>query len=200
VYQVDALETMQIRREEALQAARVFGAEPVFLDFCEPELWLGRKLIIYGTAEYLRYDPPGRKHVSLATRYSEDVNFIVALLKKYQPEITIIHTPGGDKLDHGDSGYLMYLAFKKAIAQGIAVGKLWTLPHGWLSDTEAQESGRGKTDVRIDIRNYRAIKYEAWNKHRSQNGGDIERGFMSRGQEYDQDFEKFITLLDNTKK
>jgi LmbE family N-acetylglucosaminyl deacetylase len=199
MYQVDALETMQTRREEALQAARVFGAEPVFLDFCEPELWLGRTLIIYGTDEYIRFNPPGRKHVSLATRYSEDVNFVVALLKKYQPEITIVHTPGGEKLDHGESGYLMYLAFKKALSQGIAVGKLWTVPHGWLSDSEAQESGRGKADVRIDIRQYRAVKYQAWNKHRSQNGGEIEKNLGSRTPKYDEDFEKFITILDNTK-
>jgi LmbE family N-acetylglucosaminyl deacetylase len=199
VYQVDALETMQTRREEALQAANVFGAKPVFLDFCEPELWLGRKLIIYGTEEYLQYNPPGRRHVSLGTRYSEDVNFVVALLKEYQPEITIIHTPGGEKLDHGESGYLMYLAFKKAMAQGIPVGQLWTAPHGWLSDPPAQQSGRGKADLRIDIRKYRAAKYEAWNKHRSQNGGDIEKSLGSRSPKYDQDYEYFLTLLDGTK-
>lgn len=199
VYQVDALETMQTRKEEALGAANVFGAEPVFLDFCEPELWLGRKLIIYGTEEYINYDPPGRRHVSLGTRYSEDVNIVVALLKKYQPEITIIHTPGGEKLDHGESGYLMYLAFKKAMAQGIPVGQLWTAAHGWLSDAPAVESGRGKADVQIDIRKYHATKYQAWNKHRSQNGGDIEKSLGSRSPRYDRDVEKFITILDNTK-
>jgi LmbE family N-acetylglucosaminyl deacetylase len=199
IYQVDALETMQTRKEEALEAANVFGAEPVFLDFCEPELWLGRKLIIYGTEDYINYDPPGRRHVSLGTRYSEDVNLVVALLKKYQPEITIIHTPGGEKLDHGESGYLMYLAFKKAIAQGIPVGKLWTRPQGWLSDAEAQTSGRGKADVQIDIRKHQAIKYQAWNKHRSQNGGDIEKSLGSRVPRYEPDAEKFITILDNTK-
>lgn len=72
MHQVDALETMQIRREEALQAVKVFGAEPVFLDFCEPELWLGRKLIVYGMENYIRYNPPQDKIRSLEqTRESE---------------------------------------------------------------------------------------------------------------------------------
>ncbi len=199
MYQVDALETMQIRREEALQAAKVFGAEPVFLDFCEPELWLGRKLIVYGTEDFIRYNPPGRKQVSLATRYSDDVNFVVELLRKYQPEITIIHTPGGEKLDHGESGYLMYLAFKRAIAQGIAVGKLWTVPNGWLADAAAQLSGRGKADIRIDVRSHLKTKFEAWNKHVSQNGGDVEKQSESRRPEHDRNFEEFITILDTTK-
>jgi LmbE family N-acetylglucosaminyl deacetylase len=199
MYQVDALETMQIRREEALQAAEVFGAEPVFLNFCEPEVWLGRHLVIYGTEDYLQYGPPGRKLVSLATRYSENVNFVVDLLRKYRPEITIIHTPGGDKLDHGESGYMMYLAFKKAIAEGIAVGQLWTVPRGWLADSEAQVSGRGKPDVRIDVGNSLKKKFEAWNKHLSQNGGEIEKRIASTSPERTRTIEEFVTILDNTK-
>ncbi|MGB2866944.1 MAG: PIG-L family deacetylase [Bacteroidota bacterium] len=198
MYQVDALETMQIRREEALAAAKVFGAEPVFLNFCEPEFWMGRTLTVYGTEEYVKFDPPGRKQVSIATRYSEDVNVVVALLRQYQPEITIMHMPGGEKLDHGESGYMMYLAFKKAISQGIPVGKLWTVSRGWLADSMAQHSGRGKADVRIDVRNHLKTEFAAWNKHISQNGGEIEKHVWSRrGQ--DRNFEEFITILDNTK-
>ena len=198
MYPVEGLETIQVRQEEARQAAAVFGAEPIFLDFCEPEIWVGRKLVIYGTQEYLNYDPPGRKMVSLATRYNEDVNLVFDLLKKYRPEITIIHTPGGEKLDHEGSGLLVYLAFKKAIAQGVSVGKLWTRPRGWLLDPEALKSGRGKADVRIDITKYRATKYEAWNQHISQNGGDIEKELPGRTPPYDRDSEQFITILDNT--
>lgn len=198
-YQVDALETSQIRQEEAIAAAKVFGAEPVFMNFSEPEIWLGRKLIIYGTEEFLNYNPPGRKHVSLATRYSQDVNFVVDLLKKYQPEITIIHTLGGEKLDHGESAYLMYLAFKKAISQKIPVGKLWMARYGWVTDPVAQKSGRGKADIKIDTKKYQNVRFEAWNKHVSQNGGNVKRDFLARHPEYNRDFEDFITVLDNTK-
>lgn len=198
MYQVGGLETMQIRREEALQGAEVFGAEAVFLDFSEPEIWLGRKLVIYGTEEYIKYDPPGRRHVSLGTRYSEDVNFVVDLLRKYQPDITIIHTMGGEKLDHGQSGYLMYLAFRKAISQGIGVGKLWMRSMGWLTDDVAQSSGRGRPDVRIDISGFERVKYEALGKHLSQKGViDVNRKLKDHlGPEGS--FEEFITVLDNT--
>ena len=65
VYQVDALETMQIRKEEALQAAAVYGAESVFLDFREPEIWIGRKSVIYGTQAYQDYSPPGGRFVKM---------------------------------------------------------------------------------------------------------------------------------------
>ena len=199
MYQVGALETMQIRQEEALRACKILGAEPVFLDFCEPEIWLGRKLIIYGTEDYIKFNPPGRKHVSLGTRYSEDVNFVVELLKKYQPEITIIHTLGGEKLDHGGSAYLMYLAYKKAISRDIEVGKLWMRVRGWLLDDEAEKSGRGKADVRIDIKDFERIKYEALGQHLSQKGSiDVDQAIRDHAKSYGS-FEEFITVLDNTK-
>ncbi len=199
VYQVGALETCQIRSEEALAAARVFGAEPVLLDFVEPEILLGRKLVVYGTEEYIAYDPPGRKHVSLATSYSQDVDVIVDLLAKYRPEITIIHCLGGEKLDHAESGYLTYLAFVKAIARGIPVGKLWMGRYGWLADSTALRSGRGRIDVSIDVVPHHRVKYEAWNKHLSQNGGEIEADLAANWKWYNQNLEEFITVIDNTK-
>ena len=192
-YPVDALETQQIRKEEGSQAAKVFGAEPVFLNFCEPEIWLGRKLIIYGTEEFVRFNPPGRKQVSLATRYSEDVNFVVDLLRKYQPEITIIHTLGGEKLDHGESGYLMYLAFKEAMRKGVPVGKMWMRSYGWLSDNYAWKSGRGKPDIHIQVKDYIKTKYKAFDKHISQKGESVN---ITRPEEAT---EEFITVIDNTK-
>ncbi len=199
MYQVDALETQQIRSEEAREAAHVFRAEPVLLDFCEPEIWLGRKLVVYGTGEFLQYDPPGRKHVSLATSYSEDVDVIVDLLEKFRPEITIIHCMGGEKLDHGESAYLTYLAFTRAVSRGIPVGKLWMIRDGWLSDSTARQNGRGRTDVAIEIGKYRRVKYEAWNKHLSQNGGDIESDLAANYPAYSQSVEEFITVIDNAK-
>jgi LmbE family N-acetylglucosaminyl deacetylase len=199
-YPVGALETLQIRSEEALEAARVFHAVPVLLDFQEPEIWLGRKPIVYGTEDFINYDPPGRKHVSLATSYSKDVEVVVDLLARYRPEITIIHCLGGEKLDHAESGYLVYLAFQKAIARNVPVGKLWMVRYGWLSDSTAQRNGRGRIDVSIDISKYRSIKYEAWNRHLSQNGGEIEADLSANFPAYKQNLEEFITVIDNTKR
>src|ERR1039457_3734571 len=72
-YPTGALETDQMGREEALEAAKVFGAEAVFLDYMQPELCIGREAIIYGRNEFNQYDPPGVKHVNIATHISADV-------------------------------------------------------------------------------------------------------------------------------
>ena len=198
-YPADALESNQIRAEEARQAAAVYGAIPEFLDFCEPELFLGRKKIIYGTEEFIRYNPPGRKQISLATRYSEDVDIVLGLLEKYRPEIVITHTLGGEKLDHEGTAYMVYLAFKKAMDKNVAVGKLWMTVNGWLLDDEAQRNGRGKPDVRINVSDFLTLKYEALDKHVSQNGG-FGRDYVIKNRTQPLEvIEEFICVIDNTK-
>lgn len=199
LYPVDGLETNQIRQEEALQAAAFYGATPVFLNFREIFIWQGRKECYLGSDEFHQYQPPGRQAVATATVLSEDVNLVVDLLKKYQPEIVIIHALGGDKLEHGNSGYLMYKAFNKALQQGVPVGKLWMKVNGWLLDTLAKESGRGKPDVRIDITDYLKTKYAAFCKHVSQKS-IFYKDYVERGQvKPDDQFEQFITVLDAEK-
>jgi len=198
-YPVGALETNQIRSEEAKAAAAVYGAIPVFLDFSEPEFYLGRKVIIYATEEFINFNPPGRRQINLATRYSEDVNIVVDLLEKYQPEIVITHTLGGEKLDHEGTAYMMYLAFKKAIDKNIPVGKMWMTVNGWLLDKDAQKMGRGKPDIKEDVRDFLNIKYEALNKHLSQNSGFGRDYVMDNKTQPREVIEEFITVLDNTK-
>lgn len=199
-YRVDALETSQIREEEARAAAAVYPAIPVFLNFKEPTFYIGRKMVYYGTPEYDAFDPPGRQLIPIASYTEEDVDFVVEeLLKKYQPEIVITHTLGGEKMDHGNAAYMIYLAFKKAMQKNIPVGKLWMSINGWLLDKDAQKSGRGKADVRVDVKKYLPVKYEALNKHISQNGGfgrDYVTGNRTQPLEV---IEEFITVIDNLK-
>jgi LmbE family N-acetylglucosaminyl deacetylase len=195
-YPVDALETIQIRTEEARQAAAVLGAIPVFLNFRETWIWMGRKPSYIGTEEFHRYNPPGRQVISVATRLKEDIEVVVRLFDTYKPEIVIIHTMGGEKHDHGNSGYLAYLAFREAIARGVPVGKLWMKSgEGWLAEPEAIRRGRGKPDVRIDVTDFARMKYEALRKHVSQKSGrlEAEAGVLS-GKKY---YEEFITVIDN---
>ena len=199
LYPVDALETIQIRQEEARNAAAFYGATPVFLNFREIFIWQGRKECYLGSDEFHQYQPPGRQIISTGTVLSKDVSLVVDLLKKYQPEITIIHTLGGEKDEHGNSGYLMYLAYTKAVAQGIPVGKLWMRVDGWLLDSLAQSNGRGKPDVEIDIKDFLKIKYEAFCKHVSQKS-IFYKDYVERGQVKPEELsERFITVLDNTK-
>lgn len=194
-YPVDALETSQIREEEALAAAAVYGATPVFLNYKEPWFSMGRKQIDYGTPEYTQFAPPGRPLIALASIMSDEVKFVMDLLRKYQPEIVIIHTLGGEKLDHGNAAYITYLAFKRAMAQKIAVGKLWMPVRGWLAD----QDNWGKPDVKVDVVDFLKIKYNAYDKHKSQNGG-LGRGYVLSNQKatYDDKVEMFITVIDNT--
>jgi LmbE family N-acetylglucosaminyl deacetylase len=199
LYPVDALETIQIRQEEARNAAAFFGATPVFLNFREIFIWQGRKECYLGSDEFHQYQPPGRQIISTGTVLSKDVNLVIDLLKKYQPEITIIHTLGGEKDEHGNSGYLMYLAFTKAMSQGVPVGKLWMRVDGWFLDEPAKSNGRGKPDVEIDVKDFLKIKYEAFCKHVSQKS-IFYKDYVERGQLKPEDTtERFITVLDNTK-
>lgn len=192
-YPVDALETIQIRSEEARNAAAVFHATNLFLDFREGILWFGRKRCNLGSQEYFQYQPPGRQAVSLAEEESGNVDYLVEIFRKYRPEIVITHTMGGDKHDHGNSGYILYLAFKKAMEKGIPVGKLWIRPKGWLLDNEAKAGKRGKADVRINVKDFISVKYEALNKHVSQ------KGLIKKQTRPEEVTEEFITVLDNTK-
>jgi LmbE family N-acetylglucosaminyl deacetylase len=198
-YPVEGIETRQIRTEEMLAAASVYPSDPVFFDFCEPEIFFGRKLVIYGSQDFLDYDAPGRRQINLATRYSEDVNMVYEVLKRYQPEIVIIHTLGGEKLDHEGAAYMMYLAFKKAIDNKVPVGKLWMTVNGWLLDYPAGKNGRGKPDVHIDVKNFLKTKYEALDKHVSQNGGFGREYVMNNKVQPKEVIEEFITVIDNTR-
>jgi LmbE family N-acetylglucosaminyl deacetylase len=196
-YPVGALETSQIREEEARQAAAVLGAEAVFLNFNEPWFSMGRKQVDYGTPLFYEYAPPGRPTISLATYLDEEVDFVFGLLKKYQPEIVITHALGGEKHDHGNAAYMMYLAFKKAMQQKIPVGKLWMKADGWLTDQQMQADPRGKPDIHIDIKDYLKLKYEAYDKHVSQNAGFGRDYFMRNRNQSQEVVEEFITVLDN---
>lgn len=198
-YRVGALETRQIREEEARAAAAVYPAIPIFLNYNEPTFFIGRKMVYYGTEQYNAYNPPGGPLIPVATYMDSEVDSVVELLKKYQPEIVITHTLGGEKMDHGNTAYMIYLAFKKAMKQKIPVGKLLMVVNGWLLDKDAQESGRGKPDVHIDVKDYISIKYQALNKHISQNGGfgrDYVTGNETQPKEV---IEEFIKIIDNTK-
>jgi LmbE family N-acetylglucosaminyl deacetylase len=197
-YPAGALETSQLREEEARQAAAVYPAIPVFLNFKEPTFFMGRRRVNYDERIFNEYDPAGRSLISLASHLDDDLDLVVELLKKYKPEIVITHTMGGEKLDHGNAAYLVYLAFKKASEEKVPLGKLWMVVNGWLLDPPALKGGKRKADVQVDVREFLDKKYKAINKHISQNGGfgrDYVTGNKTQPKEV---IEEFITVMDNT--
>ncbi|MCK4922619.1 MAG: PIG-L family deacetylase [Bacteroidales bacterium] len=197
-FPVGGLESIQIREEEARQAAAVFGAIPEFLYFRETWFWMGRKQCYIGSDEWYQYQPPGRQVVSVATRSSKDVGVVIDLLRKYKPEIVIMHTLGGEKHDHGNGAYIMYQAFTRAMDQNIPVGKLWMTVNGWLLDKYNQDNCRGIPDVQIEVEQYLDTKYEALDKHVSQNGGFGRNYVINNRVQPKEVIEEFITVIDNT--
>jgi LmbE family N-acetylglucosaminyl deacetylase len=198
-YPVDALETSQIREEEAREAAAVYPATPVFINYKEPTFYIGRKMVYYGEEQYHQYDPPGRQLVPVATYMNNEVDTIVEMLIKYKPDIIITHTLGGEKMDHGNVAYMIYLAVKKAAETNQFKGKLWMSVNGWFLDSFAQQNGKGKPDVHIDVKDFLKIKYSALNKHISQNGGFGRDYVMGNKTQPKEVIEEFITVFDNTK-
>ena len=198
-YPADALETSQIREEEARQAAAVYPATPVFINYKEPTVYIGRKMVYYGEQQYSEYDPPGRQLVPVATYINSEVDTVVEMLIKYKPDIIITHTLGGEKMDHGNVAYMIYLAVKKAMEKNAFRGKLWMSVNGWFLDGVAQKNGRGKADVQVDVKDFLKTKYTALNKHVSQNGG-LGREYIIENKVHPKEVvEEFITVLDNTR-
>ncbi|HEX7845838.1 MAG TPA: PIG-L family deacetylase [Chitinophagaceae bacterium] len=199
-YRVDALETSQIREEEARAAAAVYPSTPIFLNYKEPTFFIGRKMVYYGTPEYDAYDPPGGPLIPIATYIDAEVDSVCALLEKYKPEIVITHTLGGEKMDHGNAAYMIYLAFKQAMNKGIAVGKLWMSINGWFLDDYAQKKKIGMPYVQVDVKDHLTTKYKALNMHISQNGALGRDYVMGNKTQPKEVIEEFIAVLDNTKK
>jgi LmbE family N-acetylglucosaminyl deacetylase len=199
-YRVGALETSQIREEEARAAAAVYPATPVFLNYKEPTFFIGRKMVYYGTPEYDAYNPPGGPLIPVATYMDSEVDSVCKLFEKYKPEIVITHTLGGEKMDHGNTAYMTYLAFKRAMSKGVPVGKLWMSINGWFLDDAAQKNKVGMPYVQVHVKEYLKTKYEALNKHISQNGALGRDYVMGNKTQPKEVIEEFITVLDNTKK
>lgn len=198
-YRVGALETSQIREEEARAAAAVYPATPIFLNYKEPTFFIGRKMVYYGTPEYDAYDPPGGPLIPVATYMDSEVDSVYKLFEKYKPEIVITHTLGGEKMDHGNTAYMTYLAFTRAMGKGVPVGKLWMSINGWFLDATAKKNKVGMPYVQVHVKDHLKTKYEALNKHISQNGALGRDYVMGNKTQPKEVIEEFITVLDNTK-
>ncbi|MBN2326673.1 MAG: PIG-L family deacetylase [Candidatus Omnitrophica bacterium] len=115
-YPAGALETMEIRSKEAVDAAAILGAKPIFLNFRETVFWpVAREMTYIRDFFFQQYNPPGRNAVSISTRFDDAVDVVAALLNEYRPEIVITHVTGADNHDHVNTGYLVYQAFKRAM-------------------------------------------------------------------------------------
>jgi hypothetical protein len=71
---------------------------------------------------------------------------------------------------------------------------------GWFDGEDTRQSKRVRPDVYMNVKDFLKTKYEAYDKHVSQNGG-FGRDYVlsNRRPSYNDEREEFITVLDNTK-
>ncbi|MFB3826285.1 MAG: PIG-L deacetylase family protein [Bryobacteraceae bacterium] len=190
-FQVDGLETIQVRQEEGRRAAAVFGLEPHYLNLHEPVIYLGRKHTTMEDPEWGVYNVPGNGSVTSSPE-GKGLEMMTALLERYEPDLVIAHLLS-DKAEHGQTGDLVYRAFKRAAAKGTRVGQFW-MPVGRF--LHYFQRVRLKPDVSIDVTGDSPLVWQALQHHVSQNAAGMTGMKPQPGKRR---FEHFIVIVDNTK-
>jgi LmbE family N-acetylglucosaminyl deacetylase len=188
----DALETIQIRQEEGRRAAAIFGAEVAFLDFHETHCWIGRKEVFMEDELWGAYDPPGNGMITHAMRIKKGLDLTTDLLRRFEPDIVLDMLLSDRNAEHGQTGDLVYQAFKRAAAGGARLGQLWM-----VAPRETYlEKVKIMPDVSVDVTDHIEKSWMALSQHRSQNGGNPALQSRYSGKGY---YEHFILLVDNTR-
>lgn len=106
-----------LRREEARNAARVYGAEPVFLDFKEHVYTTQEGKTLYADIrqfpELGGRNPSGREPIVVACRMEKYINELADLMVSIEPEIVLTHEPCTNP-DHDCTRLLVLRAFQEA--------------------------------------------------------------------------------------
>lgn len=189
-FPIGGLETIQVRQEEGRRAAAVFGLEPHYLNLHEFILFMGRKKISMHDPEWGLYDAPGHGSITSASE-GKGLELMTALLERYQPDLVIAHLLA-DKPEHGQSGDLVYRAFKRAAGRGARLGQLWIPVGRYL---EYFQRVRLKPDISIDVTEPNELNWEALQHHVSQNAAGMIGIKPQPGRKRS---EHFIVAVDNT--
>ncbi|MBI1898921.1 MAG: PIG-L family deacetylase [Acidobacteria bacterium] len=189
-FPVDGLETIQVRQEEGRRAAAMFGLEPHYLNLHELVFYLGRQQITMEDEEWGLYDPPGNGPVTSSPE-GKGLELMTALLEQHEPDLVIAHLLS-DKPEHGQSGDLVYRAFKQATARGARLGQLW-MPVGRF--LPYFQRVRLHPDISIDVTEDNRLNWEALQHHVSQNAAGM---IGMKPQPGKKRYEHFIIIVDNT--
>ncbi|MBI4176141.1 MAG: PIG-L family deacetylase [Candidatus Aenigmarchaeota archaeon] len=144
--------SIKIRHGEARKAAKLYGTEPVFLDFHQ---------CVYPPGKTDRL-PKGNICISQASDNEKTIRMVTNLILKYKPEIILTHCTDDLHEDHYHTSALVYIAYKR-IQKTLTSARLWLWPSG----------SRGsiiefKPNKFVDIENYLAAKDRAIKEHKSQ--------------------------------
>jgi LmbE family N-acetylglucosaminyl deacetylase len=164
-----ALEHATQRRSEAREGARILNAELIYLDFKETmfEKRGERERLGFQTVDLSDYPEWGRDRppIVCAQDLDEAVEEVAALLRLYEPEIVLTHSPT-EKHEHWSTCVLVLKAFKKA-RQRVELGTLYA----WADSGTATVSIA--PDFFVDITDTIQTKYTALSKHVSQGFREI---------------------------
>lgn len=164
-----ALEHATQRRNEAWEGARILNAELIYLDFKETmfEKRGEREKLGFQTVDLGDYPEWGRDKppIICAQDLDEAVEEVAALLRRYEPEIVLTHSPT-EKDEHWATCVLVLKAFRKA-RQSVELGTLYA----WADSGTATVSIA--PDFFVDITDTIQTKYTVLNKHVSQGFREI---------------------------
>ena len=164
-----ALEHATQRRNEAREGAQILNAEPIYLDFKETmfEKRGDRERLGFQTVDLSDYPEWGRDKppIVCAQDMDEAVAEVAVLLRRYEPEIVLTHSPT-EKHEHWATCVLVLRAFKKA-RQSVKLGTLYA----WADSGTATVSIA--PDFFVDITDTIQTKYTALSKHVSQGFQEI---------------------------
>ncbi len=159
-----ALEHATQRRNEAREGARILHTKPIYLDFKETmfEKRGEREKLGFQKVDLSDYPEWGRDKAPIvcAQDIDEAVEEVAALLRQYEPEIVLTHSPR-EINEHWATCVLAMKAFKKA-CESVELGTLYA----W--------AGSGTTtvftaqDFFVDVTDTIQTKYMALSKHVSQ--------------------------------
>jgi hypothetical protein len=161
------------------------------LNLHELVCYIGRKHVTIEDEEWGAYNAPGNGPVTSSPE-GEGLQLMTSLLEQHQPDLVISHLLS-DKPEHGQTGDLVYRAFKRAAARGAGLGQMW-MPVGRF--LEYFQRVRLKPDISIDVTEENKLNWEALQHHVSQNAAGM---IGMKPQPGKKRYEHFIIVVDNTK-
>jgi len=165
---------VKIRRQEAVEASKIFGAEMKELDFKEHNYTQENGQMIYVDIhpfpELEGKKISGREPIVSACAMDKYIREFAEIICAAEPEIIITHTPDGCPT-HYASALLTYRAFQAA-SRNTKLGGLYIRTTFEISRLGLLNLGI-QPDFFVDVSDYTSIAEKAINKHVSQ-GGNID--------------------------
>ncbi|MEK7407287.1 MAG: hypothetical protein AAB225_19605 [Acidobacteriota bacterium] len=143
--------------------------------------------------EWGAYNAPGNGMVTAAPQ-AKGLDLMTALLERHEPDLVMTHVLFDRNPEHGQTGDLVYRAFKRATAGGARLGQVWMAVGRRL---QYLDRVRIDPDISVDVTDSQPLNWQALLRHRSQNTQNLTGLQPQPGRRR---YEHFMVVLDNTKR